>query len=200
MQLPEYVLNPNANLPVAPIKSKPRQESPPLPSKPPIDFRDTFRVDKKKGIGRSIRYSLFLLNDRMLFAKIGKTGLFDLVFTGYGPSLGTIVGDLILAATAGIFEVFLRLVSNKSPSDKFLGEEERTIEYGKMSAGDILHWDKDNFELLYNDIASVTVERRGILKAGFLKIDSGKNEIFEIERDQDPEDCLFKVTAVLPPR
>lgn len=199
MPVPEYILNSNVSSPVAPVKSKLRQESPPVVYKRLINFRATFRVDKRKGTGHSIRYSLFLLDDRMVFAKIGQTGFFDLVFIGYGPALGTLAGDLLLAVTSATFELLLRLFSSKTPSDKFISEQEKTSDYSKMSVEDILRWDKDNFELCYDDITLVKMERQGILsRTGVLKIECGRNEIFEIERDQDPECCMVNLMAVLP--
>jgi hypothetical protein len=167
----------------------------------PMDIKDSFRVMKNKKLGGYTEYALFLLEDRMVVAKIGKKGSFDFSDFSFSNSSNGLTGfvvDLIFGIVVVSCQSFWQLAF-KNSGEKFLRLENRTSPYTKMPTGAILRLNKDNFELPYDDISSIKMEKRGLSKQGrFLRIEGKRNETFEIAGGQDPDHCWDKVLTMLP--
>ena len=159
--------------------------------------KGSFRVNKGLSTGGTTQYSMLFLNDRILFAKIGGQS----EYAGFGAVIGVIVfievfgkifsDDLLGWGVAGALgglvgysapNILSRLQPKKRETHKSPDEK---------SVDEILGSDKNNFQILYQDISRIEMKKASPSspKVGSISIEGKRNETFGIATNQKYEEC-----------
>ncbi len=156
-----------------------------------LDIKGSFRVNKVRAIQSNIQYAVLFLSDRMLFAKIG--GQF-----ADGGLGGAIAGGVVGGAIGGLLGSAIDQKMNKKSAEK---NEKRVRNLAEMSADEVLHLDKNNFELLFGDITTIEMKKSAISlngpRTGVMSIEGLRKERLDIAPNQDFEECRRTVAMLL---
>lgn len=161
-----------------PVKRVSNVETQTLPSQEPlrvtpkIDSKDreeiTGIIDGWQTMFPTIKYILFLTDRRIIAAK---KGIFESMQEAGGKTggiLGAIVG-------AGLDAAF-----NKDKSDMI-------DELSQMTPDEILNQDKNNHEILYDDIVSIELKNPGFLSDGQITVFTSQKRRFDLVMETDKE-------------
>ena len=178
-----------------------------------MKIKGSFTVQKNNVLSNNIRYKLLFLNDQLLFVKIGGefasqggTGSFFADAIGYVLGIGILapiggqlygrIGFMIFALVGcglGAFIAYLFRKKNKKKIDQ------QTSSLNEKSVEEVIHTDKKNFAIPYNQISNIQIKNSNWslhgFREGILFIEANKKFRFDIPLGQPLEQCKILISS-----
>lgn len=176
------------------------------------DIKGSIQVTKTRFfLSSDIQYNLLFLKDRLLFIKAGGQfrqleyivfyfGAIAALVTFLANLVGTPTGLVILfsALASGVVTGLIKIFKDKKKSDYIM----HRLEY--LAVEDVIGFDKNNFEMLFNEIMKIELKRSMLglngFRIGILRIESKNKMQFDITSSEDFDKGKKLISSLIPNR